>query len=394
MTKNVQNRQLQKIMTKDEFLRIPKELIRIYGLEISGLIAYMYDWKYYLINKKKVCSDGWFYIEQNRIFENLKIIKKKQQTIFNKLDDIFTVKRHGKNNKNWYNINETELLNIIKDMSTSGNDLEHPVGTPPLHPYKLEQYNKNNITRLNSSKDELSDKSDNQPPNVVTIPEGKLEDIKIIFDKYINIVTDLKLIPGSFKLIKHKSIDTKVGINNHSESISIKELIFDALQTYDTGTLIKCLSNYKLICMDQTKYWYKSYWSNITILRSESLLKLLDIESLEINKLDCYSAARYNTKFLTLNDYDPKSPLNTETNTYMNIDTEILKKRDVKEYYNDIRLYIDSGEFEKNISYFQWVEECIVCLIFRKIDEDLLNKFVDIHNYWYRHFKLMLKTDK
>ena len=67
MTKNVQNRQLQKIMTKDEFLRIPKELIRIYGLEISGLIAYMYDWKYYLINKKKVCSDGWFYIEQNRI---------------------------------------------------------------------------------------------------------------------------------------------------------------------------------------------------------------------------------------------------------------------------------------------------------------------------------------
>jgi len=40
------------------------------------------------------------------------------------------------------------------------------------------------------------------------------------------------------------------------------------------------------------------------------------------------------------------------------------------------------------------VEECIVCLIFRKTDKDLLNEFVDIHNYWYRHFKLMLKTDK
>ena len=124
----------------------------------------------------------------------------------------------------------------------------------------------------------------------------------------------------------------------------------------------------------------------------KNLNQLLNLDSLKLNS-DYYSELRNNMQFLTIDEFNPKSPLNTENSTYMGVDTEILKSREINEYYSDIQMYIKSGIFEKNTSYFQWLEEIIICLIYRKDDEELLKELVKLHKYWYRHFKIMAKSD-
>lgn len=249
-----------------------------------------------------------------------------------------------------------------------------------------------NFTNVhNNSTYELMLEDGTSEDQMESISDNDLSDINIVFDKYISIASELRLIKDSFKLTKHKSIESKVSINNHTTSLSIKQLIFDALQIYDTDILIKCLDNYKLICLNESDYWYKPYWNSILILRAKSLPKLLDNNSLKNKKVDYYTKVRYQTEFLMLGEFNIKSPLNMEADTYMGIDTEIIKKRNVPEYFDNIESYIKIGVFERSVPYFQWVEECMACLIYRKSDETLLHKLVDIHNYWHRHFKLILK---
>ncbi len=419
MTKNSQDKVQDSIncSTIKNFTQIPNALLR--NPEISGkakailclLLSNKKGWKSYIITIDKMMKEGIDAIRSG--------IKELEQAGYLK-----RVKYRDKETKIWKGsfwaytdqVNKFDFTNYIKKLASCGceisdiqyvpqvenphvdnPEMENPhVDNPTLIILNSNNTDNNNTkNKRNLSKDKLtSDKSDVQPSNDEPIAEDKIKEINIIFKTYINIASELKLLSESFKLTKHKSINTKIGINNHTESISIKKLIFDALQLYDSDTIIKCLNNYKLICMNQNKYWYKSYWNNISILRSESLLKLLDLESLKIKELDCFSAARYNTTFLTLGEFDSKTPLDTETNTYMSIDTETLKKRDIQEYYDDIKLYIKTGEFEKNISYFQWLEECIICLIYRKTDKILLQELLDLHKYWYRHFKVMSKKEE
>jgi len=383
MALNVQNEELKKIMTEEAFYRQSKNLIKIYGLEISGIITYLYSWKYYLIEKKGVGLDGWIFIEQTRLNEDLRIKRNRQLSIFKKLkkDGIISTKRAGKNYKNWYYIHEKKLTQLIKNEAATCHDFEQPPATISSSPIEQEQYNKNNVIRTEK---ELS--KDNSRSTVIS--DNQLAAIRNIFNEYIITAKEVNKDSLEIKLVIHKSIDIKIKYN----TITVKQLIFDKLQIYSTEELIQCIRNYKLICLEPAKYWFKPFYKNIMLLNYKNLNQLLNLDSLKLNS-DYYSELRNNMQFLTIDEFNPKSPLNTENSTYMGVDTEILKSREINEYYSDIQMYIKSGIFEKNTSYFQWLEEIIICLIYRKDDEELLKELVKLHKYWYRHFKIMAKSD-
>ena len=220
------------------------------------------------------------------------------------------------------------------------------------------------------------------------ISDDQLAAIRNIFNEYIITAKEINKDPSEIKLVIHGSINIKVRYKN----ITIKQLIYDKLQIYSAEELIQCIRNYKLICLEPAKYWFKPFYKDIMLLNFKNLNQLLNLDSLKLNS-DYYSELRNSMQFLTINEFNSKSPLNTETSTYMGVDTEILKAREISEYYSDIKMYIKSGIFEKNISYFQWLEEIIICLIYRKDDEVLLKELVKLHKYWYRHFKIMVKSD-
>jgi len=382
MALNVQNEELKKIMTKEAFYRQSKNLIKIYGLEISGIITYLYSWKYYLIEKKGIGLDGWIFIEQTRLNDDLRIKRNRQLSIFKKLkeDGIISTKRAGKNYKNWYYIHEKTLTQLIKNGASSCKKTSQPPATISSSPIELEQYNKNNVIRTKEISKDISSST--------IIPDDQLAAIRNIFNEYIITAKEINKDPSEIKLVIHKSIDIKIKYN----TMTIKQLIYDKLQIYSAEELIQCIRNYKLICLDSEKYWFKPFHKNIMLLNYKNLNQLLNLDSLRINS-DYYSELRNNMQFLTIDKFNPKSPLNTENSTYMGIDTEILKTRDINEYYSDIKIYIKSGIFEKNISYFQWLEELIICLIYRKDNEELLKELIKLHKYWYRHFKIMMKSD-
>ena len=93
-----------------------KSLIKIYDLQTALWFGDVFSrWNYF--DKEHKTSDGYFCVEQNKIFESTQISRKQQTKIIKQLSDdgVINIKRKGIPAKNWYKINFVKLIEKINE---------------------------------------------------------------------------------------------------------------------------------------------------------------------------------------------------------------------------------------------------------------------------------------
>ena len=68
--------------------------------------------------------------------------------------------------------------------------------------------------------------------------------------------------------------------------------------------------------------------------------------------------------------------------------TDLIKTYNVESQFRDIK---DREKRDFQYGHFCWVEECIVVLLYRKENEEMLKELLKIHEKWVKHFKKELK---
>lgn len=180
-----------------------------------------------------------------------------------------------------------------------------------------------------------------------------------------------------------KSADSKFPIDNSfSDFLTVADACVEALVLYSVHNICTAIDNYYTVYINKNHY-YKTKWNLGKFLYSgihnkKGLYYFLPehYHMMCLPKEDIFTDVRKNFEFVTLS-YDIRHPLDLKQKTYMGISLEIIKERNVEDYLYDIESAIHRNNFRH--THLVWLEECIACLVYRKKDEGLLEKLLDIH---------------
>lgn len=110
----MEERNLLKVLSNDNFLMINKDLIKELGLEETVLFAELCYEQFYWETNNKLQEDGTFYSTVENIEERLGLKKKKQLAILKKLKELnlIKIKYHDTPRKRYIKVNVLELEKI------------------------------------------------------------------------------------------------------------------------------------------------------------------------------------------------------------------------------------------------------------------------------------------
>lgn len=181
----------------------------------------------------------------------------------------------------------------------------------------------------------------------------------------------------------HKSIQSKVQINNSFESAQLYTLIHKARLYYTYNEIKESIKNYAEI-ISSDKYYYEYKFKSLGFfLHSEKGVKQFisennPLEKFQRNSWNPFTDIRNNLDFIVYNSKNKNSPLDTESNTYFGVPTAIFKTIDPERLYRkDLLPAFQAGDFP--YGYLVWLEESIAYCLFHKTDLDLLKKLISLH---------------
>jgi len=154
------------------FWQCHKDWVKVLGIEKTLWITHLFDWRRYLVNYKKIEENGFFYLSQNRIFEET-MINEKKQTIyidFFKEIGVLEVKRQGIPCKNFYRVNAEKLIEFVENQ-LGENRGSSSAKFPELDQQIRRSILNNNLSNNNSNKISLLLSKDNKEILLDQIPE-------------------------------------------------------------------------------------------------------------------------------------------------------------------------------------------------------------------------------
>ena len=189
----------------------------------------------------------------------------------------------------------------------------------------------------------------------------------------------------------HKSLFSKCSVDKKSRADppDLLHIISDALILYTPNVIVNGIENYfDIVISDGYYYDYKFKTLGLFLYSKRGLQQFIGdpFSKFEISVNNIFVNIRNDMEFLTVS-FDKYKLLDIKRATYMGVDISVMNYRNVESFYYDI-VSIENLEF----SYFIRLEECIITLIYRKENLELLKKLVKLHLKNKERFRKIAKS--
>lgn len=287
---------LTKLLDSGNYITVNKYLIKKIGLSEAVLICYFISkHNYFKNNIKKKMVDNWFYDNQKSIQDNTGLTPYQQRSVIKKFIGLklIEVESRGLPKKNYYRINETEIMNLI-DNNKSNNLIASSKETLPMDVKKLDDINNNIKEIILKNKDISSDKSDNSPPVFENPIKPKKQDKKEVDKIYTHTWNDwVKIYDRLHKGTGGGLINWKAEVRAYKDIINM--LSPEITETMPLITLLFQIYQYAL----KNKFVKETKLD----LTPNRLIKFISDVTKENNLRDHYELLRYDKDYESFCEY-------------------------------------------------------------------------------------------
>lgn len=190
---------------------------------------------------------------------------------------------------------------------------------------------------------------------------------------------------------KHKSVYSKCATNKKDRKNPpvLIEIIQNCLENHTISDIKQSIANYFNVLQSKDYFYDYKFPTLGTFLSSANGLGKFKYKtgfSKFRKNTDPFSEVRYNIKFLSKEEFDPKKPLSKFNSMYMGMPIELVESYNVPLVYKEEilpRVKKDNLDYGR----FVWLEECIIVLLYKKENVNLLKKLVEIHEIYLDKFK-------